>query len=50
VLHFTGHIDPNDPLQKEFIEELARLRRADLERTLREDDQECPSSSSTPTT
>jgi len=50
LLHFSGHIDPNDPMQKEFLEELARLRREDLERTLREDDQECPSSSSTPTT
>ena len=50
LLHFSGHIDPNDPMEKEFMEELARLRREDLERTLREDDQECPNSSSTPTT
>jgi hypothetical protein len=50
VLHFPGHLDPNDPLEQEFIEELARQRREDLEQTLREDGQECPNSSSTPTT
>ena len=50
LLNFHGHIDPNDELAKEFQEELARLKREDLERTLREDDQECPNSSSTPTT
>jgi hypothetical protein len=50
LLHFHGHLDPNDPLEKEFMDELARLKREDLERTLREDDQECPNSSSTPTT
>lgn len=50
LLHFSGHIDPNDPMQKEFLEELARLKREDLDRTLREDEQECRSSSSTPTT
>ena len=50
LLNYRGHLDPNDPLEQEFLEELARLRREDLERTLREDDQECSSSSSTPTT
>jgi hypothetical protein len=49
LLHFQGHLDPNDLLEKEFVEELARLKREDLERTLREDE-ECSRSSSTPTT
>ena len=42
--------DPNDPLEQEFLEDLERYRREDLERTLKEDDQQCSSSSSTPTT
>jgi hypothetical protein len=50
LLHFRGHIDPNDPLAQEFMEELARRRREDLEQTLREDGQKCLDSSSTPTT
>lgn len=50
LLHFRGHLDPNDPLEKEFVEELARLRREDLEQRLREDGQACLNSSSTPTT
>lgn len=50
LLSFSGHLDPNDALEQEFVEELARLRQEDLERTLREDDQKCSSSSSTPTT
>ena len=50
LLHFPGHLDPKDPLEKEFMEELARRRREDLERTLREDGQECSNSSSTRTT
>jgi hypothetical protein len=50
LLNFHGHLDPNDPLEIEFREELARLKREDLERTLREYDQECPNSSSIPTT
>lgn len=50
LLQWSGHVGPNDPLQKEFLEDLERFRREDLERTLREDDQECSSSSSTPTT
>jgi hypothetical protein len=49
LLNFQGHHDPNDPLEKEFVEEMARLKREDLERTLREDE-ECSNSSSTPTT
>ena len=50
LLQFSGHIDPNDPLEQEFLKELARLRQEDLEQTLREYDQECSNSSSTPTT
>ena len=49
LLHFDGHLDPNDPQVQEFVEELARRRREDLEQTLREDE-ECSNSSSTPTT
>ncbi len=48
LLAFPGHLDPNDPLETEFVEELARQRREDIEQTLQED--ACPSSSSTPTT
>jgi predicted RNase H-like HicB family nuclease len=43
----------NDPLEQEFLEDLARYRKEDLERTLREDEQKdegCSSTSSTPTT
>src|SRR5262245_10691310 len=29
-------VDPNDPLEQEYLEELARAKREDLERTLRE--------------
>jgi hypothetical protein len=50
LLLFPGHLDPNDPVEQEFVEELARQRREDLEKTLREDGQECPNSCSTPTT
>jgi hypothetical protein len=50
LLNFHGHLDPNDELEIEFQAELARLKQEDLERTLREYDQECPNSSSTPTT
>src|SRR5262249_31263915 len=42
--------DPNDPLEQEFLQDLERFRREDLERTLNEDDQPCSSTSSTPTT
>ncbi len=41
--------DPNDPLEREFLEELERQHQEDLERTLREYDEQCSSSSSTPT-
>ena len=27
LLHFTGHLDANHPLEQEFVEELARRRR-----------------------
>src|SRR5438552_3994332 len=50
LLSFAGRCDPNDPLEQEYMEELARFRREDLERTLRENEQECRNSSSTPTT
>jgi hypothetical protein len=43
----------NDPLEQEFLKDLSEARQADLERTLREYEQEdrtCSSSSSTPTT
>jgi hypothetical protein len=49
LLHFPAHLDPNDPVEQEFVEELVRRRREDLEQTLREDGQECSNSSSTPT-
>lgn len=45
-----GRADPNDPNEQAYLEELARFRREDLERTLREYGQECSDSSSTPTT
>jgi hypothetical protein len=50
LLQFQGHLDPADPLEQEYLDELARLHREDLERTLREYDPECSDSSSTPTT
>jgi hypothetical protein len=48
LLQFSGHLDPNDPLEREFGKELARRRQEDTEKT--EDGRECPNSSSTPTT
>jgi hypothetical protein len=39
-LRLPPPIDPNDPGQKIYLEELARRRQEDLERTLREYDQE----------
>lgn len=51
--NFSGWIDPDDPGEKVFLEEMARLKAEDLERTLREyaeEDQRCSGSSSTPTT
>ncbi|HYV35849.1 MAG TPA: hypothetical protein VE988_09115 [Gemmataceae bacterium] len=50
LLHFKGHGDPNDPLEQEFVAELARLRRQDYEQAIREADEKCSSSSSTPIT
>lgn len=50
LLQFSGHLDPTDPLEQEFVEELARQRQIDVQETLREDAQECLNSSSTPTT
>ena len=47
LLDYSGHLDPNDPVEQEFVEELARRRREDLDQTLREDSQECSSSPST---
>ncbi|HTU21057.1 MAG TPA: hypothetical protein VMG10_23595 [Gemmataceae bacterium] len=53
VLRFYGWKDPNDPEEQVYLQELARLKAEDLERTLREyaeEDQQCSGSSSTPTT
>jgi hypothetical protein len=53
LVRFHGWADPNDPEEKLFLEELARQKAEDLERTLREyaeEDQRCSGSSSTPTT
>lgn len=52
-LHLVGHIDPTDPGEQVYLQELTRLRREDLERTLLEHaakEGPCPNSSSTPTT
>ena len=51
-LQLAGHAAPNALEEQEYLQELAR-RREDLDRTLREqeeDDRQCSSSSSTPTT
>lgn len=53
VLRFHGWTDPNDPEEQVYLQELARLKAEDLERTLREyaqEDQQCSGSSSTPIT
>lgn len=50
LLQFRGHLDPNDPLEREFVEELRRQRQRDIEDTLRESGPECSNSCSTPTT
>ena len=50
LLAFSGHLNPDDELEKEFVDETARMHQEDLEQTLREDDQECSNSSSTPAT
>jgi hypothetical protein len=52
-MDWSGRIDPNDTLEKEFLDELARMKQEDLEETLRAnaaEDAKCSSSSSTPTT
>jgi len=41
LLHFSGHVDPNDPMEQEFVEELASRRREDLEQTMREEVRFC---------
>ena len=38
LLRWFGHSDPNDPGEQAYLEELARFRQEDLERTLREPD------------
>jgi hypothetical protein len=53
VVRFHGWVDPNDPDEQAYLQELARLEAEDLERTLREyaeEDQQCSDSSSTLTT
>ena len=50
LLQKFGGTDPNDPHEQAYLEELACSRQEDLERTLRELDQPCSNSSSTPTT
>ena len=50
LLKWAGRRDPNDPEEQAFLAELVRAKQEDLENTLRELDQECSGSSSTPTT
>jgi len=50
LLQGFGRADPREPLEQEFLEDLARFRQEDLQSSLRELDTECPNSSSTPTT
>jgi hypothetical protein len=50
LLQWFGRVDPTDPNEQAYLEELEHFRKEDLERTLRELDQECSNSSSTPTT
>jgi hypothetical protein len=40
LLNFPGHLDPNDPLEQEFVAELNRLRREDREQAVQEADRE----------
>jgi hypothetical protein len=52
LLRWSGYADPNDPNEQAYLEELARFRAEDLERTLREyekEGQQCSDSPSTPT-
>ncbi len=39
-----GSVDPNDPNEQAYLEELERMRQEDLEQTLREHGQECSDS------
>ncbi len=50
ALEFTGRVDPNDPTEKEYLEEIARYRRAVDEREQQEEPAWPSDSSSTPTT
>jgi hypothetical protein len=50
LLQAFGKVDPNNPNEQAYLEELARNRQEDLERTLREIDSECSNTSSIPTT
>jgi len=50
LLGAFGRTDPNDPHEQAYLKELARLRAEDLDRTIRESDQPCSNSSSTPST
>jgi hypothetical protein len=43
-------VDPNDPLEQEFLADLEHFRQKDLEPTPTDHDPPCSSSSSTPTT
>jgi hypothetical protein len=49
LLQWSGRANPDDPNEKAYLDELARYRREDLARTLRELDDECSDTSSTPT-
>lgn len=40
VMQWFGHTNPNDPDERAYLEELARHRQEDLERTLSENGQE----------
>jgi hypothetical protein len=50
LLSWAGRADPNDPHEKAYLEELARMRQDDLKRTLQELDEGCSNSSLTPIT
>lgn len=50
LLHFADHLNSDDPIEREFVEELARNRSEDYHRARLEDERECSASSSTPTT
>lgn len=50
LLKWIGSVDPNDPNQQVYLDELERMEREDLEQSLKELDERCSSSSSTPTT